>query len=232
MPKKNKTACKRQKCQRSRIQGRRRNNNRRTRTIRGGISPFRNWNTTRRAAAASRRAVGTETYQRARWNSPVRMWHERNMNIVVPDSQIQQPSYNSVLQTATNSFYEEASAARRSIINNNRDILKLLQEALLTANTKQDQNKKLQAVINQEKFIRKLEQEDARLRVRAGLPEFPPDNIPDAVLGMNRLTGRVDNYNADAAAAHQTATSELTNQTSKVNSKMAVLDKELRRIGE
>jgi len=36
MPKKNRTACKRQKCQRSRSQRRRRNNNRRTRTIRGG----------------------------------------------------------------------------------------------------------------------------------------------------------------------------------------------------
>ena len=39
MPKKNKTACKRRKCQRSRSQRRRQNNNRRTRTIRGGGLP-------------------------------------------------------------------------------------------------------------------------------------------------------------------------------------------------
>ncbi len=45
---------------------------------------FSEWKTTRRKAAESRRAVGTKTYQRARWNSPVRMWHERNMNRVVP----------------------------------------------------------------------------------------------------------------------------------------------------
>ena len=38
MPKKNKTACRRRKCQRSRSQRRRQNNNRRTRTIRGPLS--------------------------------------------------------------------------------------------------------------------------------------------------------------------------------------------------
>lgn len=90
MPRKNKTACKRRKCQRGRSQRRRRNNNRRTRTIRGGFSPFRTplqrfseWNATRRTNAEARRLPGP-THQPARWYSPVRMWQERNRVAPLP----------------------------------------------------------------------------------------------------------------------------------------------------
>jgi hypothetical protein len=98
MPQKNRTACKRRKCQRSRSQKRRRNNNRRTRTIRGGFSPIRKtaesiseWKTKRRTAAAaaeSRRTLGTESYEPARWySSPVRALKEWKNNRVVPTGQ-------------------------------------------------------------------------------------------------------------------------------------------------
>ena len=106
MPKKNKTVCKRRKCQRSRRQRRRQNNNRRTRTIRGGISPFRKfseWNTTRRTNAAARRLPGP-THQPARWYSPVRMWQERNKNRVVPVPTTQ-TSFADLVQRAQNLRY-------------------------------------------------------------------------------------------------------------------------------
>lgn len=240
MPKKNKTACKRRKCQRSRSQRRRQNNNRRTRTIRGGISPFRTpfrklseWNTTRLTNAAARRLPGP-THQPARWCSPVRMWQERNNNRVVPDSQIQPPSYNRELASVTNSIHEEASAARRSIINNNKEILKLITDDVLTDNTKKGQESKLQAVRTQERVIRDLEREDARLRSRDGLlPKLPPDNIiPNAALQMNRLSGRVNEYTRGANDAHQTATSALNDQTNILDGKMRVLDTEFRNIGK
>jgi hypothetical protein len=225
MPKQNKTACKRRKCQRSRSQGRRRNNNRRTRTIRGGrLSPFRKfseWNTARRTNAEARRAVGTETYQPARWYSPVRMLRERNNNRVVPESQIQQPSYN--LRSVTNALYEEASAARRSIINDNKEILRLLQYDVSTATTKKDQDIKLQAVSKQQGIIRGLEREDARLRDRVRLPALPPDYSPNAALEIDRLSSEVDNRYAREDAAHRTARSALTNQARKVDDKMNAL---------
>ena len=225
MPKKNKTACKRRKCQRSRSQRRRRNNNRRTRTIRRGGWP---WTRTPTLSETLREA--------ARDNSPTANRNQsscftrRRSNAVAP--QIQQLSYNRELDSVTNSFHEDASAARRSIINNNKEILNLLNDDVLTANTRKDQDIKLQAVRKQEKIIRDLEREDARLRSRAGLPDLPPDMIPDAALGMKRLSGRVGDYNAAAADAHQRATFALNDQTNILDGKMSALNKELADIGE
>ena len=89
MPKQNKTACKRRKCQRRCSQNqKRKNNNRRTRTIRGGFSPlqrFSEWNATRRADAEARRSITSTDYRRATIRSPIRMWREsrwRNRNTV------------------------------------------------------------------------------------------------------------------------------------------------------
>ena len=94
MPKQKKTAAKRRKCQRSRSQ-RRRNNNRQNRTIRvGGLSfrklseKFSEWNATRRinaeAAEARRDPTRHTTFQRATLRSPLRMWKQRNTNVVAP----------------------------------------------------------------------------------------------------------------------------------------------------
>ena len=94
MPKQKKIAAKRRKCQRSRSQ-RRRNNNRQNRTIRvGGLSfrklseKFSEWNATRRinaeAAEARRDPTRPTTFQRATLRSPLRMWKQRNTNVVAP----------------------------------------------------------------------------------------------------------------------------------------------------
>lgn len=120
MPKKNRTACKRQKCQRSRSQRRRRNNNRRTRTIRGGVSPLRKlseWNTKRQAAAESRRAVGTKTYEPARWySSPVRALKEWKNNRVVPTGQ----SAADIVQQAQNIRFMPAAQQQPAMARLNR----------------------------------------------------------------------------------------------------------------
>ena len=89
MPKQNKTACKRRKCQRRCSQNqKRKNNNRRIGDIRGGFSPlqrFSEWNATRRADAEARRSITSTNYRRATIRSPIRMWREwrqRNGNTV------------------------------------------------------------------------------------------------------------------------------------------------------
>ena len=91
MPRKNKTACKRRKCQ---SQRRRRNNNRQNRTIRGGVwSPLRSplqklskWNETRRTNALARRDItNANTYERATLWSPLRMFQEWKTNRVAPE---------------------------------------------------------------------------------------------------------------------------------------------------
>ena len=122
MPNKNKAVCKRRKCQRSRSQ-RRQNNNRRTRTIRGGISPFRKlseWNKTRRANATARQANATArrdstnkaTYQPANLWSPRRKWREwrerRNTNRVAPAH----PShYDDIARLASDSAASRSAVA-------------------------------------------------------------------------------------------------------------------------
>ena len=91
MPRKNKTAYNRRKCERSRSQRRRRNSNRRTRNIRGGgwrwRSPqrtFREWREGRAAESAARRDRTNVAYRPATLRSPLRMLEERKMNRVAP----------------------------------------------------------------------------------------------------------------------------------------------------
>ena len=91
MPRKNKTAYNRRKCERSRSQRRRRNSNRRTRNIRGGgwrwRSPqrtFREWREGRAAESAARRDRTNAAYLPATLRSPLRMWEDRKMNRVAP----------------------------------------------------------------------------------------------------------------------------------------------------
>jgi hypothetical protein len=137
MPKKNKTACKRRKCQRSRSQRRQRNNNRRTRTIRrGGWS----WRKTPTLIEAIREAnPDGESQAKAA-------------------AELRQAKAAAELQSVHNLLHINMSVLRRLIINEYKKILSLLQEQKSYDNA--NNAKQIKQV---QKIISDSEQEDTSL---------------------------------------------------------------------